>query len=112
MAAIVYLNKILYQVAGNPAMSGAVKGKGVIMKKRTCVEFDEKMTDLMQQIKDLNAVKDGLFCNLEIFKGQDFVKKLEDVDCELLAKYSALFILINIEIASNECEHLEAKNDN
>lgn len=42
-------------------MSGAVKGKGVIMKKRTCVEFDEKMTDLMQQIKDLNAVKDGLF---------------------------------------------------
>ena len=93
-------------------MSGAVKGKGVIMKKRTCVEFDEKMTDLMQQIKDLNAVKDGLFCNLEIFKRQDFVKKLEDVDCDLLAKYSALFILINIEIASNECEHLEAKNDN
>jgi hypothetical protein len=42
LAAIVYLNKILYQVAGNPAMSGAVEGKGVIMKKRTCVEFDEK----------------------------------------------------------------------
>lgn len=93
-------------------MSGAVKGKGVIMKKRTCVEFDEKMTDLMQQIKDLNAVKDALFCNLGIFKGQDFLKKLEDVDCELLAKYSALFILINIEIASNECEYQEAENDN
>lgn len=93
-------------------MSGAVKGKGVIMKKRTCVEFDEKMTYLMQQIKDLNAVKDGLFCNLGIFKGQDFLKKLEDVDCELLAKYSALFILINIEIASNECEYQEAENDN
>lgn len=93
-------------------MSGAVKGKGVIMKKRTCVEFDEKMTDLMQQIKDLNAVKDCLFCNLGIFKGQDFLKKLEDVDCELLAKYSALFILINIEIASNECEYQEAENDN
>lgn len=93
-------------------MSGAVKGKGVIMKKRTCVEFDEKMTDLMQQSKDLNAVKDSLFCNLGIFKGQDFLKKLEDVDCELLAKYSALFILINIEIASNECEYQEAENDN
>lgn len=57
-------------------MSGAVKGKGVIMKKRTCVEFDEKMTDLMQQIKDLNAVKDGLFCNLEIMKGHDYLKSL------------------------------------
>lgn len=79
------------------------------MKKRTCVEFDEKMTDLMQQIEDLNALKVGLFCKLN---SEDFVKKLEDVDCELLAKYSALFILINIKIASNECEHLEAENDN
>lgn len=42
-------------------MSGAVKGKGVIMKKITCVEFDEKMTELMQQIEDLNAIKAGLF---------------------------------------------------
>ena len=108
MAAIVYLNKILYQVAGNPAMSGAVKGKGVIMKKRTCIEFDEKMTDLMQQIKDLNAVKDGLFCNLEIFKGEDFVKKLDDVNFELLARYSSLFTLISIDIDfSNECDNQE-----
>lgn len=76
MAAIVYLNKILYQVAGNPAMSGAVKGKGVIMKKITCVEFDEKMTELMQQIEDLNAIKAGLFCNREKMKSEDFVKQL------------------------------------
>lgn len=93
-------------------MSGAVKGKGVIMKKRTCVEFDEKMTDLMQQIKDLNAVKDGLFCNLEIFKGQDFVKQLDDLNFELLAKYSTLFALISIEIDVNNGEDLEAENDN
>lgn len=93
-------------------MSGAVKGKGVIMKKRTCVEFDEKMTDLMQQIKDLNAVKDCLFCNLEIMKGHDYLKKLDDIDCKLLAKYEVLFFLINIQIASNECEHQEAENDN
>lgn len=60
LAAIVYLNKILYQVAGNPAMSGAVKGKGVIMKK-TCIEINEMMTDLMQQIENLNAKKVGHF---------------------------------------------------
>ena len=35
-------------------MSGAVKGKGVIMKK-TCIEINEMMTDLMQQIENLNA---------------------------------------------------------
>ena len=40
-------------------MSGAVKGKGVIMK----IEIDREMTGLMQQIKDLNAQKAGLFCN-------------------------------------------------
>lgn len=85
-------------------MSGAVKGKGVIMKKRTYVEFDEKMTVLMQQIKDLNAVKDGLFCNMEIMKGENFAKRLDDLNFELLVKYSALFTLINIEIDSNKCE--------
>jgi hypothetical protein len=111
LAAIVYLNKILYQVAGNPAMSGAVKGKGVIMK-RTCIEIDEKMTDLMQRIENLNSVKVGLFCNREKMKSEDFVKQLDDVNFELLAKHSTLFTLINIEIASNECEHLEAENDN
>lgn len=41
-------------------MSGAVKGKGVIMKK-TCIEINEMMTDLMQQIENLNAKKVGLF---------------------------------------------------
>lgn len=50
-------------------MSGAVKGKGVIMK-RTCIEINEMMTDLMQQIEDLNAKKVGLFCNL----AKDFTK--------------------------------------
>lgn len=38
-------------------MSGAVKGKDVIMK----IEIDREMTGLMQQIKDLNAQKAGLF---------------------------------------------------
>lgn len=89
-------------------MSGAVKGKGVIMKKRTCIEFDEKMTDLMQQIEDLNAVKVGLFCNREKMKSEDFVKQLDDVNFELLAKHSTLFTLISIEIdVSNECEDQE-----
>ena len=70
-------------------MSGAVKGKGVIMKKITCVEFDEKM------------------------KSEDFVKQLVDVNFELLAKHSTLFTLISIEIdLSNECEYQEAENDN
>ena len=107
MAANVYLNKILYQVAGNPAMSGAVKGKDVIMK-RTCVEFDEKMTDLMQQIEDLNALKVGLFCKRASMNSEDFVKQLDDLNFELFAKYSTLFILIDIEIdASNERENQE-----
>lgn len=92
-------------------MSGAVKGKGVIMK-RTCIEIDEKMTDLMQRIENLNSVKVVLFCNREKMKSEDFVKQLDDVNFELLAKHSTLFTLINIEIASNECEHLEAENDN
>lgn len=90
-------------------MSGAVKGKGVIMKKRTCVEFDEKMTDLMQQIEDLNALKVGLFCKLN---SDDFVKQLDDLNFELLAKYSTLFALISIEIDVNNGEDLEAENDN
>ena len=94
-------------------MSGAVKGKGVIMKKITCVEFDEKMTDLMQQIKDLNAVKVGLFFNRQKMKSEDFVKQVDDVNYELFAKYSTLFILIDMEIdASNERENQEAENDN
>lgn len=92
-------------------MSGAVKGKGVIMK-RTCIEIDEKMTDLMQRIENLNSVKVGLFCNREKMKSEDFVKQLDDVNFELLAKHSTLFTLINIEIASNECEYQEAENDN
>lgn len=90
-------------------MSGAVKGKDVIMK-RTCIEIDEKMTDLMQQIEDLNALKVGLFCKLN---SEDFVKQLDDLNFELLAKYSTLFNLIDIEIdASNERENQEAENDN
>lgn len=94
-------------------MSGAVKGKGVIMKKITCVEFDEKMTELMQQIEDLNAIKAGFFCNREKMKSEDFVKQLVDVNFELLAKHSTLFTLISIEIdLSNECEYQEAENDN
>ncbi len=45
-------------------------------------------------------------------KGHDYLKKLDDIDCKLLAKYEVLFFLINIQIASNECEHQEAENDN
>lgn len=94
-------------------MSGAVKGKGVIMKKGTCIEFDEKMTDLMQQIEDLNAVKVGLFCNREKMKSEDYVKQLDDVTYELLAQYSTLFALINIEKdVSNNCkEYIEMTKD-
>ena len=78
--------------------------------KRTCIEIDEKMTDLMQQIEDLNALKVGLFCKLN---NEDFVKQLDDLNFELLAKYSTLFNLIDIEIdASNERENQEAENDN
>ena len=54
-------------------MSGAVKGKGVIMKK-TCIEIDKKMTDLMQRIEDLNSVKVGLFCNREKMKSRRFMR--------------------------------------
>lgn len=79
-------------------MSGAVKGKGVIMKKEH-VEFDEKMTDLMQQIEYLNALKVGLFCKLN---SEDFVKQLDDLNFELLAKYSTLFALISIELENSE----------
>ena len=79
-------------------MSGAVKGNGVIMKKEH-VEFDEKMTDLMQQIEDLNALKVGLFCKLN---SEDFVKQLDDLNFELLAKYSTLFALISIELENSE----------
>lgn len=94
-------------------MSGAVKGKGVIMKKITCIEIDEKMTDLMQQIEDLNALKVGLFCKRASMNSEDFVKQLDDLNFELFAKYSTLFILIDMEIdASNECENQEAENDN
>lgn len=82
------------------------------MEKRKCVEFDEKMTDLMQQIEDLNALKVGLFCNREKMKSEDFVKQLDDVNFELLAKYSTLFALISIEIDVNNGEDLEAENDN
>lgn len=71
------------------------------------------MTDLMQRIEDLNSVKVGLFCNREKMKSEDFVKQLDDVNFELLAKHSTLFTLINIEIdLSNECEYQEAENDN
>lgn len=93
-------------------MSGAVKGKGVIMKKITCVEFDEKMTDLMQQIEDLNALKVGLFCKRASMKSEDFVKQLDDLNFELLAKHSTLFTLISIEIDVNNGEEQEAENDN
>lgn len=94
-------------------MSGAVKGKGVIMKKRTFIEFDEKMTGLVQQIKDLYAVRDGLFYNCEIMKGGEFSKKLDDVNFQLLCLHSVLFTLISIEIEfRNECENQEAENDN
>lgn len=93
-------------------MSGAVKGKGVIMKKITCVEFDEKMTDLMQQIEDLNALKVGLFCKRASMKSEDFVKQLVDLNFELLAKHSTLFTLISIEIDVNNGEEQEAENDN
>ena len=79
-------------------MSGAVKGKDVIMK-RTCIEINEMMTDLMQQIENLNAKKVGLFCNL----GKDFKKdfeineELKVVDNELLQKHSTLFAMISSE---------------
>lgn len=93
-------------------MSGAVKGKGVIMKKRTCIEIDEKMTDLMQQIEDLNALKVGLFCKRASMNNEDFVKQLDDLNFELLAKHSTLFTLISIEIDVNNGEDQEAENDN
>lgn len=79
-------------------MSGAVKGKGVIMKK-TCIEINEMMTDLMLQIENLNAKKVSLFCNL----GKDFTKdfeineQLKAVDNDLLQKHSTLFSMISSE---------------
>ena len=91
-------------------MSGAVKGKDVSMKTR--IEISEMMTDLMQQIEDLNALKVGLFCKRESMNSEDFVKQLDDLNFKLLAKYSTLFTLISIEIESNEYEELEKDNDN
>lgn len=72
------------------------------MEKRKCVEFDEKMTDLMQQIEDLNALKVGLFCKRESMNSEDFVKRLDDLNFKLLAKHSTLFVLISIEQENSE----------
>lgn len=79
-------------------MSGAVKGKGVIMKK-TCIEINEMMTDLMQQIENLNAKKVGLFCNLGKDFREDFEinEQLKEVNNELLEKYSIFFGMISNE---------------
>ena len=73
-------------------MSGAVKGKGVIMK----IEIDREMTGLMQQIKDLNAQKAGLFCNRGNSIAEDirFGIELSNVNSNLLQKYSILYDLI------------------
>lgn len=67
---------------------------------KTCIEINEMMTDLIQQINDLNDVKVGLFCKLcEEPENFDVIdEELKTLNYELLQKQSLLYAMIVSEI--------------
>lgn len=67
---------------------------------KTCIEINKMMTDLIQQINDLNNEKVGLFCKLcEEPENFDVIdEELKTLNDELLQKQSLLYAMIVSEI--------------